>query len=153
MLEDKNARPELEGFDVETLFEDRVHQRHAFTFKVQGDEFKGHYYQDQIQWLHPHPSQMIGEEQVEFIEEAIHSLMCQSGIASGIKDFQLEDAFENRRHARQKFSLQINGEDYKGYVHEGDIQWFHPQPQQRLDEEQVQAIESEIHEKIAKQSK
>ena len=64
MPEDKNAKPELEDFEVETVFENRVHERHAFTFKVQGEEFKGHFHEDEIHWLHPHPKQMIGEKKL-----------------------------------------------------------------------------------------
>jgi len=148
MTEDKKEQPKLEDFDVEPLFEDRVHQRHAFTCKVQGDEFKGHYHEGEIQWLHPHPKQMIGESKVESIETMIHSFMGQH-ISKGIKELQVTQAFEDRVHERTQVTIQVQDEEYKGFVHNGEIQWLHPHPQQRLDDQQVQAIESEIHEKIA----
>ncbi|MFS0593839.1 DUF5342 family protein [Cytobacillus horneckiae] len=153
MSKDKNAKPILEDFEVETVFENRVHQRYAFTFNVQGDEFRGHYHEDEIQWLHPHPKQMIGESKVDAIEATIHKLMGQYGISSGIKNFELKQAFEERIHERQQFTLQVHGEEYKGFIHKGEIQWFHPQPKQKLDTPHVQAIESEIHEKVAKATK
>ncbi|MBA9027480.1 hypothetical protein [Peribacillus huizhouensis] len=144
---------EIQDFEVETVFENRVHQRHAFSFKIHGDEFKGHFHNDDIQWLHPHPKQMIGEEKLEIIENKIYELMSQYGISSGIKDFEIIQAFEDRLHERQQFTLQVQGEEYKGFVHEGEIQWFHPQPMQKLEDDHVQAIELEIHEKVAKQAK
>ncbi|AXN38861.1 hypothetical protein [Peribacillus butanolivorans] len=149
MPEDKNAKPELEDFEVEKVFENRVHERHAFTFKVQGEEFKGHFHEDEIHWLHPHPKQMIGGSKVDIIETTIHSLMRHYGISKEIKDLELKPAFEDRVHERRQFSLQVQGEEFKGFVHEGEIQWFHPQPKQKLEEDLVEAIESEIHEKVA----
>ncbi|MFJ7976676.1 hypothetical protein JNUCC23_09695 [Peribacillus sp. JNUCC 23] len=144
---------EIKDFEVETVFEDRVYQRHAFTFKIQEDVFKGHFHKDEIQWLHPHPKQMIGEGKVEIIENTIYELMSQYGVSSGIKDFEIIPAFEDRLHERQQFTLQVQGDEYKGFVHEGEIQWFHPQPMQKLEDDHVQAIESEIHKKMAKQAK
>ncbi|MET3317856.1 UNVERIFIED_ORG: hypothetical protein ABIC97_000942 [Peribacillus simplex] len=149
MPEDKNAKPELEDFEVETVFENRVHERHAFTFKVQGEEFKGHFHEDEIHWLHPHPKQTIDESKVDIIETTIHSLMRHYGISKEIKDLEIKPAFEDRVHERRQFSLQVQGEEFKGFVHEGEIQWFHPQPKQKLEEDLVEAIESEIHEKVA----
>lgn len=151
MSEDMNAKPELEDFEVEKVFENRVHERHAFAFKVEGDEFKGHFHGDEIYWLHPHPKQMIGESKVETIESTIQSLMRQYGISKEITDLELKPAFEDRVHERQQFSLQVQGEEYKGFVHEGEIQWFHPQPNQKIEDDLIDVIETEIHQKVAKQ--
>lgn len=148
MTEEKNVQHELEDFEVETLFEDRVHERLAFTFKVEGDEFKGHFHNDEIMWLNPHPKQMIGEEKAEDIESTIYSLMKHYGITKDIQDLEIKPVFEDTAHMRQQFSLQVQGEEYKGFVHNGEIQWFHPQPQQKLEDDLVQVIESEIHEKV-----
>ncbi|MGE7022472.1 hypothetical protein [Solibacillus cecembensis] len=151
MPDNKNAKPKLEDFEVETVFENRVHERLAFTFKIDGDEFKGHFHEDEILWLHPHPRQLIGESKVDSIEATIQSTMILHGISKEIKDLEIKPAFEDRIHERHHFSLQVQGESYNGFVHEGEIQWFHPQPQQKLEDELVQAIESEIHEKVAEQ--
>lgn len=153
MPENNHADHELEEFDVEPLFEDRIHQRHAFTFKVQGNKFKGHYHEDQLQWLHPHPKQKIDDRKLAFIEATIHALMGKLGVTSGVQDFQIKQAFEDRLHECQEVTLQIHGKEYKGLVQEGEIQWFHPQPKQNLDDQRVEVIESEIHEKIAMQAK
>lgn len=153
MTEEKNVKPVLEGFEVETVFEDRIHERYAFAFNIEGNEFKGYFHEEEIQWLHPHPKQTIGEHKMEVVESTIYDLMRQYGISSGIQDFEITAAFEDRIHERQQFTLQIQGEEFKGFVHEGEIQWFHPQPQQKLDDNQVQLIESEIYEKVAEQEK
>ncbi|WP_066290935.1 DUF5342 family protein [Bacillus sp. FJAT-29937] len=153
MPEDKKEKPVIEDFEVEKLYEDRPHERHAFTFKVQGGEYKGHYHEGEIQWLHPHPKQMIGEDKVDTIETKIHSLLRQNGVSGGVEELELMPAFEDRIHERQAFTLQVHGAAFKGFVHEGEIQWFHPHPHHKLEEEHVEAIESEIHEKVAKQTK
>lgn len=149
MSEKNNDEPVLENFEVEPVFENRFYERFAFTFKIEGDEFKGHFHENKIQWLHPHPKQMVGEEEIDAIESTIYALMRQYGISSGVNDLEVKPAFEDRVYERHQFTLQVHGEEFKGFVHEGEIQWFHPQPKQKLEEEHVQAIENEIHEKIA----
>ncbi|HEY4554608.1 MAG TPA: hypothetical protein VIG80_15550 [Bacillaceae bacterium] len=153
MSEKMNDEPVLDDFEIDTVFEDRVYQRYAFTFKIDGDEFKGHFHEDDIQWLHPHPKQMVGEEKIDAIESMIHKLMKQYGISSAVHNLEVKPAFEDRVHERHQFTLQVQGEEFKGFVHEGEIQWFHPQPKQKLEEEQIQAIESQIHEKVAEHEK
>lgn len=149
MTKEKNDEPLLEDFEVETLFEDRVHERLAFTFKIDGDEFKGHFHNDEILWLNPHPKQMIGESKVDKIETTIHSLMRHYGISKEIQDLKIKPMFEDTIYERRQFTLQVQGEEYKGFIHNGDIQWFHPQPKQKLEDDLVQVMESEIHEKVA----
>lgn len=149
MSAEEKDEPELKNFEVEPVFEDRSYERYAFTFKVDGHEFKGYFYEDEIQWLHPHPKQLIGEEKVDAIEEMIHKLMAQYGISSDAKELEVKPVFEDKAYKRHQFTLKVRGEQYKGFVHEDEIQWFHPQPKQKLKDEQVEAIEAEIHEKFA----
>ncbi|QCJ40620.1 hypothetical protein FAY30_01090 [Bacillus sp. S3] len=147
---DKSSNPEVKDFEVEKVFEEHVHhERHEFTFKVDGGEFKGHFHGDEIHWFHPHPKQMMGESKLTAIESIIHDLMAQHGISSPIKEFEVTQVFEDTAHERKQFTVKVQGEEFKGFVHEGEIQWFHPQPTQKLEEEHVQAIESEIQEKVA----
>lgn len=149
MTEDNHIEPELEDFEIETLFENRMHERLAFTFKVEGEEFKGHFHNEEIMWLNPHPKQKIGESKVNKIESTIYSLMRHYGISKEIQDLEIKPVFEDTNHKRQQFSLQVQGEEYKGFVHKGEIQWFHPQPQQKLEDGLVQVLESKICEKAA----
>lgn len=149
MFEEKRDEPELKDFEVKSVFEDRVHERYAFTFKIEDHEFKGHFHENQIQWLHPHPKQLIGEEKIDAIESVIHKLMVEYGISSDTRELEVKPVFEDKAYKRHQFTLKVQGEQYKGFVHESEIQWFHPQPKQKLEDEQVQAIEAEIHEKFA----
>lgn len=149
MFEEKKDEPVLKDFEVKSVFEDRIHERYAFTFKVEEYEFKGHFHENHIHWLHPHPKQLIGQEKVDKIEFVIHRLMVQYGISSCTKELEVKPVFEDNAYKRHQFTLKVQGEQYKGFVHESEIQWFHPQPKQKLEEGQVQAIEAEIHEKLA----
>lgn len=144
---------ELEKFGLEPIFEDRIYERYEFTVKVQGDEFKGHFHNDEIQWLQPQPGQMIGNDKADTLEKSIYKLMKEYSTTSSVKDVELTPAFEGKLHERQQFTIQIQGKEYKGFVHEGEIQWFHPHPHQELKDEHVQAIEAEIHEKVVDQEK
>ncbi|MFS0574446.1 hypothetical protein AB1K83_02295 [Sporosarcina sp. 179-K 3D1 HS] len=148
MYENQAPEPVLDNFEVERVFEDRPHERYAFTFKIEGDEFKGHFHKEEIQWLHPHPKQLIGEDIAKLIETAIHKLMKKAGILEEEKYIEVKAAFEDRPHECYQFTMQVDGEEFKGLIHKGKIQWFHPQPQQKLEEEQVQALESQIQEEL-----
>lgn len=138
----------LENFEVEKVFENRPHERLAFTFEVKGQEFKGHYHDQKIQWLNPSPKQMLDESRVEKIEATIHSFMQHYLVLKDIEDIEIKPVFEDTPHERQKVTIQVNGEESKGLVHKGNIQWFHPQPQQKLEENLVQVLESEVHEQV-----
>ena len=35
---------------------------------LKGVEFKGHFHQSEIEWMHPHPKQKLKDEHVEAIE-------------------------------------------------------------------------------------
>ena len=153
MSGEKKDEPELKNFAVESVFADRYYERYAFTFKVEDHKFKGYFLKDEIQWLHPHPKQLIGEEKVDAIETMIHKLMAQYGISSDMKELEVHPVFEDKAYKRHQFTLKVQGEKYKGFVQEDEIQWFHPQPKQKLKEEQVEAIEAEIHEKFSNYQK
>ncbi|MDV6379115.1 hypothetical protein ORD22_12905 [Sporosarcina sp. GW1-11] len=92
---------------------------------------------------------MIDEEKVDVIESVIQGLMVQYGISSDLEELEVTPVFEENAYKRHQFTLKVQGEQYKGFVHESEIQWFHPQPMQKMEEEKVQAIEEEIHEKLA----
>ncbi len=145
---------EVKNFEVEQMFPGHPkHKRHAFSFTVGGNEFKGHFYEGEITWMNPHPKQMYSEEKVDEIENKIHGILSQEGISNQLQDIEMTQAFQDRLHERRQVILKVMGEEFKGFVHEGEIRWFHPHPKQSLKNEQVEAIETEIHEKAAEQSK
>ncbi|MEH7180987.1 hypothetical protein [Neobacillus vireti] len=139
---------EVRNFEVEQILSGHPeHQRHEFSFKVDDNEFKGHFQEGEITWMHPYPKQILGEEKEAKIENKIRELLGEHGVPGGIDDIEMTQAFEDRLHERRQVTLKVQGHEFKGFVHEGEIQWFHPQPKQKLNEEHVEAIETEIHEK------
>ena len=154
MTKENEEQPKVKNFEVEQIITDhQVHKRHAFSFTVEGDEFKGHFHEGEITWMHPHPKQMIGEEEVDVIENKIYELLREHGIISPLQDIEIKQVFEDRPHERRQFILKVQEDEFKGFFHKGEIQWFHPHPHQKLKDEHVEAIETEIHEKAADQSK
>jgi hypothetical protein len=154
MTKENEGQPEVKNFEVEQILSGHpVHKRHEFSFTVDGDEFKGHFHEGEITWMHPYPNQMIGEGKVDKIENEIRKLLGQHGISSWINDIEMKQAFEDRPHERRQVILNVEGAEFKGFVHEGEIQWFHPHPKQKLQDMHIEAIETEIHEKVADQRK
>ncbi|WP_053362640.1 hypothetical protein [Bacillus sp. FJAT-27251] len=139
---------EIRGFEVEQILSSHpVHQRHEFSFTVDDNEFKGHYHEGEITWMHPYPKQILGEDKEAIIENKIRDLLGEHGVSQWFKDIETAQAFEDRPHERRQVTFKVQGQEFKGFVHNGEIHWFHPQPKQKLKEEQVDAIEKEIHEK------
>lgn len=62
-----------------------------------------------------------------------------------IDDFEVDHLFEGQVHERPQFSLNVEGHEFKGMVHDGEIRWYHPHPQQKLEDEHLDAIESKVH--------
>lgn len=62
-----------------------------------------------------------------------------------VDNFEVEPIFEDRQHERHQFKLVIDGRKYKGDYIDGEIQWLNPHPKQKVGEEEVKAIEAEVH--------
>jgi hypothetical protein len=63
----------VKNFEIEQILSDHpIHKRHAFSFTVEGDEFKGHFHEGEIEWMQPHPKQKLKDENVEAFEAEIH---------------------------------------------------------------------------------
>ncbi|MDR7079673.1 hypothetical protein J2Y03_004731 [Neobacillus niacini] len=150
MTKENVENPEVRNFEVEQILSGHpIHKRHEFSFTVDGDEFKGHFHEGEITWMHPNPKQILGEEKEAKIENKIRELLGQSGISGWINDIEMKQVFEDRPHERRQVILKVQGQEFKGFVHEGEIHWFHPHPKQKLKDEHVEAIETEIYEKEA----
>ena len=140
--------PEVRNFEVEQILSEHpAHQRHEFSFTVDDNEFKGHFHEGEITWMHPYPKQILGEEKEAKIENKIRELLGEHGVSSGIDDLEVTPVFEDRPHERRQVTLTVQEHEFKGFIHEGEIHWFHPHPKQKLKDEHVEAIETEIHEK------
>ena len=82
--------PEVRNFEVEQILSEHPeHQRHEFSFTVDDNEFKGHFHEDEITWMHPYPKQILGEEKEAKIENKIRELLGEHGVSSGIDDLEM----------------------------------------------------------------
>jgi hypothetical protein len=66
----------LQNFEVITpLFEDQVNERFQFSVSVDGNEFQGIFHDDEVQWFQPHPTSIIEEDEVTFVEASIQNFI------------------------------------------------------------------------------
>ncbi|MBS4196943.1 hypothetical protein [Lederbergia citri] len=63
-------------------------------------------------------------------------------------DFEVKPMFEGQFHERPQFKVTIQGNDYQGIRHDGEIKWFHPHPHKVFEDQHVEAIESQVHEQL-----
>ena len=56
--------------------------------------------------------------------------------------------FEGQFHERDQFSLNVEGNHYKGIYHNGDITWFHPHPLNDVKKEDLTNMGEEIYKKM-----
>ena len=61
------------------------------------------------------------------------------------EDFKLDHLFEGQIHEQHHFSLTIQDKEYKGMVHDGKVRWYHPHPQQDLEEGYLNEVESKVY--------
>ncbi|PIC62665.1 hypothetical protein CSV79_15890 [Sporosarcina sp. P13] len=61
------------------------------------------------------------------------------------EDFKLIDPlFEDQVHERHQFCLTIIGDEYTGIIEDGEVSWYHPQPQTVLSEQHVNEVEAGV---------
>lgn len=150
MADDFEVKPnELE---VEQIFEERMYERHLFKLSINENEYKGHFHEGEIQWLNPHPKQDLGEEQLKSLEAQIHELMQERGVEDETDDLEIKPMFDDKTHEGHIFKLTIQGNEYTGVFHEGQIQWLHPTPRRKFKENHVEKIEEKIHEKAEREN-
>ncbi|MEC5423158.1 HicA family toxin-antitoxin system [Virgibacillus sp. C22-A2] len=63
-----------------------------------------------------------------------------------VDGFEVEPVFEDRTYERHQFKLVIDGRNYKGDYHDGEITWLNPHPKQDIGETELKAIEAEVYE-------
>lgn len=140
--------PLVDNFEIEPKFEDRQHERQQFKLVIEGKKFKGDYYNGQIHWLNPHPQQSINENKLQAIENEIYVLLDERGLTDETKDLEIEPLENNQSRKLHMFKLKIQGEEYKGTFQNGEIEWFHPKPVRKLEDERVEKIEEKVQEKM-----
>lgn len=53
--------------------------------------------------------------------------------------------FEGQFNERFQFTLIIEGEDYRGIFHDEKVQWFQPQPYNKIEKDELNFVESTVH--------
>ncbi len=138
----------VDGFEVKTLYEDRTYERHQFSFSIDGKEYKGDYHEDEIHWLHPHPKQDLDSKQLEWVEKEVHRLLSDHDVIEDVEGIEVKPILEEHSRDAHQFKLTINGEEFKGMVHDGELEWFHPKPRRKMKDEHVKKVEKKVHEKM-----
>ncbi|MGG3888039.1 DUF5342 family protein [Metabacillus fastidiosus] len=64
------------------------------------------------------------------------------------QNFEIKPMFEGQFHERHQFTISIEGNEYKGIFHEGDIDWFNPHPANQFEEDDLDAIEAKVHDAL-----
>lgn len=52
--------------------------------------------------------------------------------------------FEGQVNERIQFKLNIEGEDYRGIFHDQRVQWFQPQPFNKIEQDELNLVESTV---------
>ncbi|MEI3607507.1 hypothetical protein SPD48_17645 [Pseudogracilibacillus sp. SE30717A] len=64
-------KEKMDGIEVTPLFESQVNERHQFKLTIDGDEYKGILYDENIEWFHPKPKRKLQDELVERVEKKV----------------------------------------------------------------------------------
>jgi len=67
-------------------------------------------------------------------------------MVSEIENIDVKKMFEDQVHERHHFKVNIKGDEYAGIYHNGEVQWFNPQPRNTIEDEHIDNVESSIHE-------
>lgn len=140
----------VDNFEVESKYEDRQHERHQFKLVINERRYKGDYHDGIIHWLNPHPKQDVDPEELQAVEAEIHELLGAHGIKDETDDLEVEPMLNNQSRQLHMFKLKLNGEEFKGVFRNGEVEWFHPKPRRKLNDERVEKVEEKVQEKMKK---
>jgi hypothetical protein len=131
----------LQEFKVKPMFENQYHERHHFTLKFNGDNYQGIYHNGGTQWLHPQPTMKLEEQDLRNLETKVYDLLTRQVD----QNLTVKPMFEDQFHERHQFTLSIQGGNYQGIYHDGEIHWFHPQPKVKLEEQDLRDLETKVY--------
>jgi len=66
-------------------------------------------------------------------------------VFSLVEKFEIERIFEGRTYERHEFKCKMDGNEYRGYFHEGEIQWLNPHPKEDVADSELKGVEVEVH--------
>lgn len=141
--------PLVDGFEVESKFKTSQYERHQFKLVIDGKQFKGDFFDGEIHWLHPHPKQAVSESELRAVEGEVFELLGEHGVHDETDDIEIEPMLNNQTaRTLHMFKLKIQGEEFKGTFNNGEIEWFHPKPRRKLEDERVEKLEEKVQEKM-----
>ena len=66
----------LQNIEVMTpLFEGQVNECFQFKLNIEGNDYRGIFYDNEVQWFQPQPYNKIEEVEIIFVEANVHNLM------------------------------------------------------------------------------
>lgn len=66
----------LQNFEVITpLFEGQANERIQFKLNIKGDDYRGIFHDEEVQWFQPHPHHKIEEDELNFVESNVCHMM------------------------------------------------------------------------------
>lgn len=66
----------LQNFEViEPLFEGQNHERIQFKLTIEGNDYRGLFHDNEVQWFQPHPQHKIGIYDEEIVEANVRNLI------------------------------------------------------------------------------
>lgn len=141
----------FQNFEVGIIYPLRTYERHQFRLSIDGQEYKGDYYDETINWLNPYPCHVVERRRLDKIEKGIHYMLR----LHGVKDNEMEDItlgrILNNGHAMTdsfRFKLKAKGEEFTGVQREHGIDWFYPKPEGKLERDEIGLLEKKIHERV-----
>lgn len=72
---DNQIDEDEDEIEVKPMLDGKSQTAHQFRLTIQGDEYKGIFRNEKMEWFHPKPRRKLKEEHVEEIEGKIHKKM------------------------------------------------------------------------------
>lgn len=142
----------MDDFKVKHIYPEKSYERHHFSFSLDGKEYKGDFHDGYIDWLNPHPKQDLTDDQLQWLEKEVYRLLGvhdAEGVDEDIdEDIEIEPMLENQSHEAHQFKLHIMGEEFKGMLRHGKLEWFHPKPRSKVQNEHVDKVEKQVQKKL-----
>lgn len=67
------------------------------------------------------------------------------------ENMEVKRMFKEQIHERHHFKVDIQGDEYSGIYHKGEVQWFNPQPRSKFEDGHIDDVESSVHESLMNQ--
>lgn len=66
----------LQNFEIiSPLFEGQTHERFQFKLSIEGNDYRGIFHDQEVQWFQPHPHHKIEKDELNLVESNVRTLM------------------------------------------------------------------------------